>query len=153
VARGRFAFRLASALTGALATQMITVLRLTASGDQITALLAAGTGQHTTIAAAWSANGGTSWTLSPPLTTSGQAITAASFGPGQTAAIITAGGHGAMLADGRWQLRLESPRPDGYSARSANAVRVLAAQVAGPSAPMIAMTRPASASRMTSAVP
>jgi hypothetical protein len=92
------------ALTGALATQPITVLRLTASGDQITALLAAGTGQHATIAAAWSANGGTSWTLSPPLTTSGQAITAASFGPGQTAAIITAGGHGAMLADGRWQL-------------------------------------------------
>ncbi|HUK69522.1 MAG TPA: hypothetical protein VLW50_12350 [Streptosporangiaceae bacterium] len=92
------------ALTGALARQPVTVLRLSNSGDQTAALLAAGTGQHATLVAAWSANGGTRWTLSPPLTTSGQAITAASFGPSQTAAVITAGGHGAMLTDGRWQL-------------------------------------------------
>ncbi|HEY7429597.1 MAG TPA: hypothetical protein VH641_02570 [Streptosporangiaceae bacterium] len=90
-------------LSGALARQPVTVLRLNTSGSQVAALLAAGTGQHAIIVAAWSANGGTRWTLSPPLTTSGQAITAASFGPGQTAAIITAGGHAAALAAGRWQ--------------------------------------------------
>jgi hypothetical protein len=91
------------ALTGALARQPVTVLRLTTSSDQITALLAAGTGQHTTIVAAWSADGAAEWTVSPPLATSGQAISAASFGPGQTAAIITSDGHGALLAAGRWQ--------------------------------------------------
>jgi hypothetical protein len=91
-------------LTGALAGLPITVLRLATAGDQITALLGAGTGHSpTTMLAAWSADGGARWTLSPPLTTSGQAITAASFGPGQAAALITADGRGAVLTGARWQ--------------------------------------------------
>jgi hypothetical protein len=92
------------ALTGGLATQPITALRLTTSGDQITALLAAGRRQHSTLVAAWSADGGTSWTISPPFSAGSHAVTATSFGPGPTAAVVTASGHGAVLAQGHWQL-------------------------------------------------
>jgi hypothetical protein len=92
------------ALPGPLAHQAITVLRLGTAGNQTSALLAVGTGQHARVVAAWLASGGTSWTISPPLTTGGHAVSAASFGPGQTAAVITAGGHGAVLAQGQWRL-------------------------------------------------
>jgi hypothetical protein len=91
------------ALTGALASQPVTVLRLATSGDEIAALLAVGSGQGAALVAAWSADSAVKWSLSPPLGTSGQAITGASLWPGQTAAVITSGGHGAMLAGGRWQ--------------------------------------------------
>ena len=47
-------------------------------------------------------------------------------------------------------LRLTPRRRSGYSARRAKAVRVPAAQLAGPSAPATAMTRPASASMTNS---
>jgi hypothetical protein len=114
------------ALTGALARQPVTVLRLATSGNQITALLAVGTGQHATIVAAWSADGGTRWTLSPPLTTSGQAITAAAFGPGQAAAVITAGGHAAALAAGRWQQLPALPAGTAALALSTGATDALA---------------------------
>jgi hypothetical protein len=92
------------ALPGSLAHQAITVLRLGTTDDQTSALLAAGTGEHTTLVAAWLASGGTRWSLSPPLTAGGHGAVTASFGPGQTAAVITADGHGALLAQGHWQL-------------------------------------------------
>ena len=91
-------------LPGALAHQPITVLRLNSAGQQTMALLAAGTGQHTTLAAAWSAGGNTRWTLSSLLSTGGRAVVAASLGPGHTAAVITARGRGAMLTQGHWRL-------------------------------------------------
>jgi len=91
------------ALPGALARQPVTVLRVSVAGNQITALLAAGSSQHTTLVTAWSADGSAGWTISPPFSTGGPAVTAASLGPGQTAAVITAGGRGAILATGHWQ--------------------------------------------------
>jgi hypothetical protein len=50
-------------------------------------------------------------------------------------------------------LRRERLTRRGYSARKAKAVRVLAAQLAGGSAPRTAMARPASASRISSHEP
>jgi hypothetical protein len=91
-------------LAGPLAKQAITVLRLSTVGNQTAALLAAGTGQHATLLAAWSGARGTRWTISPKLTTSSHAVTATSLGPGQTAAAITGTDQGAMLARGHWQL-------------------------------------------------
>ncbi len=92
------------ALPPSLGQQTIAVLRLSTKGDQTSALLAAGTGLHTSLLAAWSAGRSANWTISPPLTIGSHAVAAASFGPGKTAAVITAGGQGAMLAAGRWQL-------------------------------------------------
>jgi hypothetical protein len=90
------------ALTGPLAHQPVAVLRVSTTGNQTIALLAAGTGQGTTLVAAWQAGGSSTWTTSPPLSAGG-AVTAASLGPGQTAAVITADGRGAVLAADRWQ--------------------------------------------------
>jgi hypothetical protein len=90
-------------LPGALARQPVTVLRVSTTGNQITVLLAAGSGHDTSVLAASSADSGARWTLSPTFTTRAQAITAASLGPGQTAGIITADHRGAVLAAGRWQ--------------------------------------------------
>jgi hypothetical protein len=98
---------MAGRCTGAdrpLAHQPVTVLRLSTSGNQITALLEAGAGQHASLVAAWSADGGARWTISPPFSAGSHAVTATSLGPGPTAAIITASGHGAVLAQGHWQL-------------------------------------------------
>jgi hypothetical protein len=92
------------ALPGQLAHQAITVLQLGTAGDQTTALLVLGTGAHASLVTAWLTGSGTSWTTSPPLKTGGHAVAAASLGAAQTAAVITAGSHGALLADGRWQL-------------------------------------------------
>lgn len=91
------------ALPGALAQQPVTVLRLSTVGNQTTALLAAGTGQHAALVAAWTVGGGTGWAVSPPLSTGGQAVAAVSFGPGQAVAAIMAGGRGAILAGDRWE--------------------------------------------------
>lgn len=92
------------ALPAQLAHQTVTVLQLGTAGDQTTALLALGTGAHASLVTAWLTASGTSWTTSPPLTTGGHAVVAASLGPGQTATVITAGSHGALLAHGHWQL-------------------------------------------------
>jgi hypothetical protein len=108
------------ALPGPLANQVITVLRLGTSGDQVSALLAVGTGRHAALLAAWLAGSGSRWTLSPPLTTGSQALAAASFGPGQTAAVITTGGRGATLAQGHWQLLPSLPPGTSTLAASAD---------------------------------
>jgi hypothetical protein len=69
----------------------------------MTALLAAGTGPDASLLAAWSAAG--HWTLSPPLSLHGSALTSASFGPGGTAAIITTANRGQITtsAGSSWQ--------------------------------------------------
>lgn len=102
------------ALPGALARQAITVLRLTITGNQTTALLAASTGQHATLLAASLSDSGTTWAISSPLAVGHQPIASASLGPDQTAAVITAGGQGAILAAGQWQLL--PALPDGTAA-------------------------------------
>ena len=76
------------ALPAAYAHQAITVVRLTTTGHTTTALLAAGTGPAERLLAAWSADGGAHWTLSPPLPVNGATLTSASSGPGNSLAII-----------------------------------------------------------------
>jgi hypothetical protein len=92
------------ALTGALAREPISVLRLTTTDDHVVALLAAGTGAHTSLLVASSADGAANWTLSAPLSTDGRVVTTSSFGPGQAIAVVMAGDQGAVLTAGRWQL-------------------------------------------------
>ena len=94
------------ALPAALAGQDITVSRLTQTGQGLAALLTAGTGPAATLLAAWSADDGGQWTLSPPLPLHGAALASASFGPGGTAAVIITGRHGEVIAStgSSWQL-------------------------------------------------
>jgi len=79
------------------------VVRLTRTGQDLTALLTAGSGSAASLLAARSADG-SHWTLSPPLPLHGTALTSASFGPAGTAAII-AGNRGQVItgAGARWQ--------------------------------------------------
>jgi hypothetical protein len=83
-------------IPAALAGQDVTVSRLTRTAQGVTALLTAGTGPGASLLAAWSADG-RHWTLAPPLPLHGAALTSASFGPGGTAAVITATGRGQII--------------------------------------------------------
>jgi hypothetical protein len=56
-------------LPAALRRQPVSVIGLNTAGSRITAILAAGTGRSTAVLAAWSADSGSSWTISPPLST------------------------------------------------------------------------------------
>ena len=87
------------ALPATLASQPVTVARLTRTAQGITALLTAGSGPGTSLLAAWSADG-SHWTLSPPLALDGATLTSASFGPGGTTAIITTAHHGQSITPG-----------------------------------------------------
>ena len=83
--------------------QRIAVLRLTATGHGLAALLQAGTGQAATLLAAWSASAAR-WTISPPLQLRGAAPVSASLGPGRTAAVILPGRQGETItAGGQWR--------------------------------------------------
>jgi hypothetical protein len=81
------------------------VLRLTRTASQTVALLAAGSGRATSVLAAWSADNGGHWALSPVLALGGASPASASFGSGGTAAVITATGRGEVIAGpgGQWQ--------------------------------------------------
>jgi hypothetical protein len=93
------------ALPAVLARQPVTVLRLTTTPAGIVALLQAGTGTSASVLAAWSADGGSHWDLSAPYRLGGDAVSAASFGPGSAVAIMLTGGRGVTIgsAGGRWQ--------------------------------------------------
>jgi hypothetical protein len=105
----------APALPASLAGQDISVSRLAVDGSQTVALLTVGTGKAARIVAAWSDDGRSGddrsgddsarWTLSPPLELDGSEPASASFGPGGQVAIITAAGHGALMAGtgGSWR--------------------------------------------------
>jgi hypothetical protein len=56
-------------LPAALGRQPVSVIGLNTAGSRITAILAAGTGRSTAVLAAWSADSGSTWTISPPLST------------------------------------------------------------------------------------
>ena len=92
------------AIPSALARQHITVLRLTQTESQIVVLLAAGSGHAASLLAAWSADNGRHWALSPALALGGAALASASFGTGGTAAVLTSGGRAEVIAGagGRW---------------------------------------------------
>lgn len=100
-------------IPAALARQDITVLRLTRTPPGIAALLQAGTGPAASLLAAWSADNGGHWTLSPPLPLGGAALTSASFGPGGTAAIITTGNRGDIITSTGSPWRPLPPLPPG----------------------------------------
>jgi hypothetical protein len=79
-----------------LAGENISVLRLTATGNGVVALLQAGSGASASLIAAWPDAGG--WTLSAPLRIGASAILSTSSGPGQAVAVLLAGGHGETLS-------------------------------------------------------
>ncbi len=78
----------------ATARHDITVLRLTRTASGIVTLLAAGTGAGANLLAAWSADNGSRWALSPRSGSTAPALTSTSFGPGGTAAIVLNGKRG-----------------------------------------------------------
>ena len=85
-------------LPGAVAHQAVTVLRLTQTANDTVALLKAGSGQAASLLAAWSADGGAHWALSPPLRLSGADLSSASFGPTGAAAVVLSGNRAASVA-------------------------------------------------------
>lgn len=100
------------ALTASYARQKVTVLRLTATASDITALLAAGTGPAERLLAARSADGGAHWIVSPALSLRGARLTSASFGTGGAVALTIAGNRAETLtATGSW--RRLPPLPGG----------------------------------------
>jgi hypothetical protein len=56
-------------LPAAVRREPVSVIGLKTAGSRITAILAAGTGRSTAVLAAWSADNGSSWTFSLPLST------------------------------------------------------------------------------------
>ncbi len=100
-------------MPAALARQHITVLRLTRTANSNVALLAAGTGPATSLLAAWSADNGGHWALSPPLKLNGAQVASASFGPGGAAAILTSGNRGQAIAGPGAVWRSLPPLPPG----------------------------------------
>jgi len=91
-------------LPAALRGQTVQVLRLTRTGDRLTALLQAGTGRAASLVAAWTADG-KSWTVSPPLPLAGAAVLSSSFGGDGAAAVALTGRRAATLTGpgGSWQ--------------------------------------------------
>lgn len=85
-------------LPAALADQAITVLRLTRTATRTVALLKAGSGPAASLLAAWSADNGSHWTLSPPLRLSGATLTSTAFGPTGAAAILLNGNRAQTIA-------------------------------------------------------
>jgi hypothetical protein len=86
------------ALPAALASQPVRVLRLTSTASGTAALLEAGTDPAGSLLVAWSADGGSHWALSPPFRMNGATPISASFGPGNTAALLLSGNRGETLA-------------------------------------------------------
>ena len=79
-----------------LAGEDIGVLRLTATGNGVVALLQAGSGASASLIAAWPDAGG--WTLSAPLRIGASGVRSTSSGPQQAVAVLLAGGHGETLS-------------------------------------------------------
>jgi hypothetical protein len=91
-------------MPGTLAGQPVSVLRLTATGHRVTAVLQAGDGQDASVLAAWLNSHG-QWTLSKPLPLDGTAVTSASLGPSGAVAVATTTRTAALISStgGAWQ--------------------------------------------------
>jgi hypothetical protein len=82
-------------LPAALRREPVSVIGLNTAGSRITAILAAGAGRSTAVLAAWSADNGSSWAISPPLIT-GPAIAglpSVSFGGDGSASLMLPASH------------------------------------------------------------
>ena len=92
-------------LTGALARQPVTVRRLIQTAHRTAALLQAGTGPGASLLAAWSADSGRHWTLSPPLRLGGRNPSSASISPAGAFAIVLSGNRAVAIrgAGDGWQ--------------------------------------------------
>jgi hypothetical protein len=86
------------AMPASLGREDVDVLTLTASGTDVVALLQAGTGPDASLIAAWSADGGTAWTLSAPLPIGTRQLSSTAVGPGESAGVVLPGGRGETLA-------------------------------------------------------
>ena len=84
-------------LPASLASQPVTVLRLTTTGGREMALLSAGNGSAATVVAAWTGSGSGGWELSPGLRTQGRHVLSASFGPADAVGLVLSGGGGEVL--------------------------------------------------------
>lgn len=93
------------AIPAALSRQQITVLRLSRTATQTVALLAVGSGRAVSVLAAWSADNGRHWTLSPALALDGASPASASFGSQGTVSVIATNGQAKMIAsnDNQWE--------------------------------------------------
>jgi hypothetical protein len=98
------------ALPASLAGRAVSVLHLVTIGNENGVLLAAGNGHDAALLVAWSSDGGVRWIVSPVLRLGGNGAPAASFGQGQTAAVVISGGRGAVIAAGRWRVLPTLPR-------------------------------------------
>jgi hypothetical protein len=87
-------------LTGTLATRPVTVLRLTGTATEDTALLQAGTGSAASLLAAWTSDGA-QWTVSSPLATGSAQVTASGAGPGGAAWVLLADGRAYAISGPR----------------------------------------------------
>jgi hypothetical protein len=93
-------------LPAALASDPVSVIGLNTTGTRTTAVLAVGTGAATGVIAAWTANGGSNWTLSPELRTGANAGPSVSFGADGSAALALPGKHASSPGQGAtisWQ--------------------------------------------------
>ena len=84
-------------LPAALRREPVSVIGLNTAGSRITAILAAGTGRSTAVLAAWSADNGSTWTISAPLSTGPAAAgpPSISFGADGSASLMLPAGHAA----------------------------------------------------------
>ena len=90
-------WRLASpALPPALARDRVSVIGLATAGQRTTAVLTAGSGAATVVIAAWSADGGTSWTVSSALAAraGGADAPSVAFGPDGSVSLVLPTGRG-----------------------------------------------------------
>ncbi len=90
----------APALPTALLRDPVAVLRLITIANQTVALLTAGTGHAASLYAAWSADNGRHWVLSPALPLGGAAPASASFSTAGGIAVMTAGGRAGEISSG-----------------------------------------------------
>jgi hypothetical protein len=97
-------------LPGSLARQTVTILRLTQTANRTVALLQAGNGPTASVLAAWSADSGRHWNLSPPLTLARRKLSSASIWPTGTIAMVLNGNQAATIPrDGSAWLVLPTP--------------------------------------------
>jgi hypothetical protein len=82
---------------GPLAGQRIRVLRLTRTGSTDAALLEAGSGSSAVLAAAWTADGGARWTVSPALPLRGAQPQSASFGAAGAVGVTLSGNRADVI--------------------------------------------------------
>jgi hypothetical protein len=92
-------------LAASLAGQRIQVLRLTRVGGTDAALLEAGSGPSAVLAAAWTADSGSHWTVSAVLKLGGAQPTSASFGANGATGVTLSNGRAALIdgPHGEWQ--------------------------------------------------